>query len=668
MIFFYCIFHLNIAYSSIEEVRRSDIVRCCYWPLLRLAAKYDLPIGIEATGYTLELIRELDPDWLAELRRLVNEGPCEFVGSGYAQVIGPLVPAEVNKANQQLGLQAYEDLLGLRPRLALVNEQAYSAGMVQHYMESGYDGIVMEWDNPYRSHLDWNPEWRYLPQFACGQHGEKIPLIWNNAIAFQKFQRYAHAEIGATEYREYLSSHLSDQTRVLSLYGNDVEIFNFRPERYHTEADLQEDEWQRIGRLFETLLADDHFRFVRPGKTLELLRVPGAGNCLYLESPDQPIPVKKQGKYNISRWAVTGRGDLEINTACWRIFESLSKDQTPDDGAWRELCYLWSSDFRTHITEKRWETYKNRLSAFEKRVVCDEFRPRLITDGELRSDLSGEMPDDVHVLRERSYLIIQTRGIHIRLNTRRGLAIDALWFKETCDDWMCGTMQHGYYDDINWGADYYTGHLVLESPGHRRITDLEPVESYAVSCEESTGAVMIQARIPLECGMLDKVLQINGRDKSPHVDLEYQINWEEPMAGSLRLGYITLNPDVFSQPDLFFETHNGGYSLERFAMDRSINHGEAVSFLVSARHVIGCTGSVMRLGDHRHYLDVIVDKTASALAGMITYQKVGGSYICRLAWSAQEMDDTSRTPTDGVKPTVCSIRVYGGKADSAMSR
>ncbi len=138
-----------------------------------------MPLGIEVSGYTLETIASIDPAWLDELDFLVTEGPRELIGSGYAQIIGPLVPAEVNAANLRLGNQAYERLLGFRPEIALVNEQAYSAGMVQHYLDAGYQAIVMEWNNPARYHPEWNMEWRYLPQLACGLDGEMIPVIWN---------------------------------------------------------------------------------------------------------------------------------------------------------------------------------------------------------------------------------------------------------------------------------------------------------------------------------------------------------------------------------------------------------------------------------------------------------------------------------------------------------
>ena len=152
----FSIFHLNLAYSSIEEDQRPEVIRNCYWPLLRMAKELGLPFGIEAAGFTLETVAAIDPSWIGELKRLIDEGPCEFVGSGYSQIIGPLVPAEVNAANLRIGNRVYRELLGIQPGIALVNEQAYSAGLIRHYLDNGYRGIVMEWDNPSRFHPGWN--------------------------------------------------------------------------------------------------------------------------------------------------------------------------------------------------------------------------------------------------------------------------------------------------------------------------------------------------------------------------------------------------------------------------------------------------------------------------------------------------------------------------------
>jgi len=124
----FALFHLNLAFSSIEEEQRGEVITRCYWPLLRLAEKYG-PIGIEATGYTLEEIAAREPAWIAKVKNLLADGRIELIGSGYSQMIGPLVPARVNQANLAIGNEIYQRLLGAKPAVALINEQAYSAGL-----------------------------------------------------------------------------------------------------------------------------------------------------------------------------------------------------------------------------------------------------------------------------------------------------------------------------------------------------------------------------------------------------------------------------------------------------------------------------------------------------------------------------------------------------------
>src|ERR1700723_698693 len=79
----FAFFHLNLAYSSIEEEQRAEVVQRCYWPLLRLGRSRKLPVGIEASAVTLECIRSIDPGWMAEFSDLCAEGLCELIGSGY---------------------------------------------------------------------------------------------------------------------------------------------------------------------------------------------------------------------------------------------------------------------------------------------------------------------------------------------------------------------------------------------------------------------------------------------------------------------------------------------------------------------------------------------------------------------------------------------------------
>ena len=364
----YSIFHLNGTYSSISEEDFLHVMEKVYWPLLDLIQSSPAKIAIEASGYTLEKIQSVDKSWIQTLRGLIEKNRCEFLGTGYAQIIGPLVPSEVNRYNLRFGNEVYNELLGFTPAILYISEQAYSAGMVPHYLEAGYRAMVMEWNNPASFHPEWDESWQYFPQVAVGTKSKKIPVIWNHSIAFQKFQRTVHGEFEIEDYFDFLAKHLGKENRFFPIYGSDAEVFDFRPGRYKTEAlSGKKSEWARMKLLFKKLDSDSRFEFVFPSQVLSFGKNENAGHLLHLESPEQPILVKKQEKYNVSRWALSGRDDLINNTKCYSVYQRLLREENRENLAeWKELCFLWSSDFRTHIEGKRYKTFVNRLNKLFK--------------------------------------------------------------------------------------------------------------------------------------------------------------------------------------------------------------------------------------------------------------------------------------------------------------
>jgi len=648
----YAVYHLNIAYSSIEEESRKTVIEKCYWPLLRLVEDFDLPFGIEASGYTLEVIQEIAPLWISKFKELIHNNKCELVGSGYTQMIGPLVPAEVNKHNQKLGLDVYKKLLDIVPNIALVNEQAYSAGMVEHYLDAGYRAIVMEWNNPFKYHPEWGKGCVYLPQRALGTSSKSIPLIWNHSIGFQKFQRYVHGEMDIDEYMEYLAKHLGDSSMVFPVYTNDVEVFDFRPGRYHTEASLHDEgEWTRIRKLFANIKSDNRFKIIFLREVLDFLDAPGAGNLISLESPQVPVPVKKQEKYNITRWAITGVDDLGINTLCYQIYNSLIKLEASQttcsstiEDYWKELCYLWSSDFRTHITGKRWEKYQKRLRKMVKNISelakesCDKNNePGLFLNFIEKNDLPKPVQNG-------SFLTVETEKLKLRLNCRRGLVIDALYFKDLSETPLLGTLTHGYYDDIALGADYYSGHTIIEIPGSRRVTDLTPVSPVVTEgVLDNDSCYLIKTVVPMmELGEIVKTLCVY-KDK-PRVDIHYQFNMGHLQLCTFRTGIITVNPESFDKETLFYRTHNGGFQPETFSLGghQNVSHDDPVSALASAKQALGATEGCVELGDEKKSVLIKTTRDVSAVIPMIRYCKVDDTFFCRLMWSVNEIDDTSK--------------------------
>ncbi len=397
----YTVFHINMAFSSIEEEQRKIVIERCYWPLLKLA-ELGFLIGIEATSFSLKTIQEIDPSWIEKLRSLIEEKSVEFVGSGYVQMIAPLAPPEVTRWNLSLGQSDYEAVLGFRPDIGLVNEQAYSPGLVPLYLEAGFRAIMMDWAEPASHNRAWNRTYSHRPQIISGVNGSQITVLWSDAISFQKFQRYTHGELDAEEYMEFFSLQLSDGVQAFPLYTSDAEIFDFRPGRFSNEAGLGAvSEYERIKLLLEVLTKSSDVQLGLPSEALCLKDERAGPICL--ETPAAPVPVKKQRKYNLLRWAVSGQNDLSLNTHCWRMYEDLKNQGNVTETDRRVLCEYWSSDYRTHITEKRWKKLNAKLPATTKKIgmECHE---------------KSEIPQGVVIEQNRRFLFIETDTFHLVLN------------------------------------------------------------------------------------------------------------------------------------------------------------------------------------------------------------------------------------------------------------
>lgn len=630
----FALFHLNLAFSSIEEEQRCEVVAKCYAPLLDLAERHG-PIGIEATAYTLKAIAACDPGWMSRLKALVAAGKVEFIGSGYAQMIGPLAPAGMVAANLRLGHDAYHDMLGVRPRLGLVNEQAYSGGLVGAYLDAGYEALLVDWDNVANHHPDWRAELRYAPQRALGSDGRDIAILWTNTVAFQKLQRLAHDDISLDDYLAFVAQQRGTEDRLYCLYASDAEIFGFRPGRYRTEETNQGGtEWDRIFAAFAALGKTEGMRLIAPSAALD-----APGERLRLETAAYPVPVKKQRKYNLTRWAVTGRDDTGINAACQRIYEALKNAKAPDSD-WRELCRLWASDFRTHITQKRWDGYCRDLAAMEARLGTAP--PASLPD------VAGENVTD-------RFIDIATPMVRARLDRRRGLAIQSAGFAPDFVP-LIGGVPHGTFDDIALQADWYTGDCVFEAPGDPKVTDLEWAEAKIAHGED--GSVTVQAEIATPQGPIVKRMMFHA--DAPRIDFDLEFRWPHWGRGSLRLGHITLLPQAFDESTLAYSTTNGG-AAEMFALtEQVVEHGAPVSFLVSATCALGMTEGWLELRDSRRTVRVEVDRRAAPLIGLLNHRHAGGKLFCQLMLSALELDDTRKPAPYREGPRRFRFSIVGG--------
>jgi len=636
----YTVFHINMAFSSIEEIDRRTVIERCYWPLLKLAED-GFPIGIEATSYSLRAIQALDPAWISKLKALIFAEKIEFIGSGYTQMIAPLVPPEVTRWNLRLGHEDYEQILGVEPKVALINEQAYAPGLVPLYLEAGYKAVMMDWSEPASHNKAWERSFSYQPQYVMSGDGSIIPMLWSDAMSFQKFQRYAHGEIEADEYFEFLSLQLSRGAKAFPLYTSDAEIFDFRPGRFGAEADLgPKIEYDRIRLLFEAIEKSSDVRLGMPSDALKHLN--NDGKAIQLETVSAPVPVKKQRKYNLLRWAVSGRHDISLNTHCWRLYEDLKNNSVASKDDWRNLCGYWASDFRTHITEKRWQGFVEDLPPVVTRVLPVH-------------KAVAKFPREVKIQQDRRFIQIDSGQFHLVLNLYRGLAIQSFGFGDyqgiiaggPAPNALVGTLAHGFYGDIAYGADFYTGHFIFEPSGSHKVTDLGRVD-HALQWLPDCEAVQITCTIGTPWGNIIKTLQFYINQS--RLDVSYTGAIPLPLDGSFRLGHVTLNPGAFDVKSLYYAAHNGGEKAEyhQFWGDSGLvesDHGAAVSRLVSATTCLGMTEGMLELGDKKRFVRLLMQRTDAAGVGLVTSKAVDDSFFIRAAISLCEVDETLKRQT-----------------------
>ena len=630
------LFHANLLYSSIDAHQRAQVLDRCYRPLLGLLDERPwLDLAFEATGHTLELAAELDPEWMQRLRTRIEQGRVEFIGSGDTQLIGPLVPERVHRANQELGQQRYRELLGRSPTTALVNEAAWSQGLVDGYLDAGYELLISEWNNPRRHHPEWEDDERWRLARTRSPRGSEIDLAWIDTTTFQKLQRMVHGELESQALMDWLGSQSTGEERLMFVYASDAEVFDFRPGRYRTEAPPNRDsEWRRLGRALDSM-HEDGLRFELPRRAQ---RRPALASraVRQLSSLADPIPVKKQPKYNITRWALSGRDDLGANACCFARYAELCKPGRSDDReAWRELCRAWASDLRTHLTEARWSEVQVSPASAPSRSYRGERRLR-----GARIEPRGRR------------LLVRTGGVEVVLDPRRGLAIDSLCFPAFGEKALLGTLPHGTFDAIEYTADFYSGHTVLEVPGHRRVTDLEPC-SPQLKLEED--ALVLQAEVSTSLGKLNKRVMVF----EDSLELQFELsNLGTRPPGSLRTGILTWIPEALGEGP-WIECSQGG-APERFRVTEDANHGAGVSPFVSASAAFGTSDGHLSVTADDWALDLDWDATHCPALPLLTSVRIGQARMLRLAFSVSELDETHR-PGAPLRDFHLSIRPRKGR-------
>jgi len=615
----YSIFHINTDFSSVEKCQISNIIKNCYWPLLKFAANNNIKISIEATASSLLDINMLDKKWIEQLKRLILSEKCEFIGSGYKQIIAPLIPYEVNNYNFKRGNEIYRQLLGFAPNICFVNEQSFSSSMIDLYYSNGYKSIVIDWNNFFKANPLAKNDNQYQVCSIRDNKNKKINVIWNNSINFQKFQRYIYDEINLSELTTEIEKLKKKKNINYSLYGSDVEIFNFRPKRFFNENKIELDEWDKINNLYTYLSKDNKIEYsliknlTHKTKNIFLKNITNAEN---------PILVKKQNKYNITRWALSGHDDLRLNTYCWNLFYKIKN--TKNKKKWDELCDFWSSDYRTHLTKKKWkklESKINKTNKEKKRHANKKYLSKKIISNEY---------------------VLKNKNIEIIFNVKKGFSIKSYRNLEISSKKLFGWLPQGALNSIDYDVDYFSGHFTHESQAIKH-SDLN-FNTKSILVNKNKLLIKVKSKKI----NYTKIIELKKNE------LNLELFLKKISSGVTRIFYITINPENFSYKSLFYACKNGSRTIEKFSLKNSknFNHGNRVSTLISANTCIGATDNKFYLGDREKCIEITINRKLSCIYPMVQFFKNKKKYLLRVYFSAGETDDTLKIKKKNIEASI----------------
>ena len=627
----YIIFHHNLMYSSIPEKHYEYIINNVFFPILKLT-DLGVKLGLEFNGWTLEKINEINPEYIKTLKKLKSQRLVEIIASSYTQAIFPLIPAKVNKKNIEFGIEVFKNLFGEVPKIFLLNEMVYSEGSIELLKNYGFQGFIFDWVNAAKDNNSQKKLKKWQPVKNKG-----LKVLWADTFMTQKFQRVVWKDIGFTDYFEFIEKQINKNPFAIPVYAGDAEVFEYIPGSLVFSKNGND--FRNMENILKTLIDEYNLEFVLPSN---LLKNNTNNKQIKISSSSYPIKTKKQDKYNVVRWALTGRDAVKMNTQCYYLY-NLIKD-FDDEKLWKNLCFLWSSDFRTNTTDEKYLDFRNKMGfSVEKAKKLIKYKLKKVK----------EKPNTNFTTKEEGrYFYIETDFHKLVLIKNKGLALKELIIKKKSDKVLIGTLPHGYFEDISLGADFFSFHTIVVDKDGKQLTDLSCNVDVEVF-QNSNNEIIIKNESPME---IENISLFKEYVLSDTLKVFYKMYFKDLYPVLIRLGIITFMPGSFDKKSLYYKTHNGG-KLERYRIKKDIKMDEPVSFLVSSQNCLGATEGILEIGDNTKNIKIFTDKSMLYSIPLLRYKDLGGNkFFLRVYNSIAERSEVSNLFFKGYNEIFFEVR------------
>ena len=313
-----------------------------------------------------------------------------------------------------------------------------------------------------------------------------------------------------------------------------------------------------------------------------------------------------------------------MNTKCYRLANAF-KDGTPNFDDWKNLCFLWSSDLRTHIEENRWLDAQRKMEELELKWLKKSAKS--IKNSNLPTEKIFSNPD------KKRFTELKTPNQTLKLDLKKGLTLRE-WSVNGSS--LLGTIPHGSFEDISLAADYYSCHSVIEPQGEHKITDLENIEPWIDDNHDDFIYVGMQLKKPNY--LFEKRYSINRNINE--FSVEQTIETFDRSKSLIRSSHFTILPGLWDQSSFYYKTNLGGNISEHFNFgNKIIDHTQNLNQLISTKHGLGVTNGEICIGDSEKSITFEHDPSEAALIPHLQYlPQTNGLFLLRLIYSAQELD------------------------------
>jgi hypothetical protein len=232
--------------------------------------------------------------------------------------------------------------------------------------------------------------------------------------------------------------------------------------------------------------------------------------------------------------------------------------------------------------------------------------------------------------------------VRLKLSLRTGASIKELSFPKISNEFMIGELGHGFYEDIEFSPDWFSGHTIIYDRSTKKYTDLEETEFYVPYSSNYPIRIPVVCRIEMPLGVLLKKYYVYLN--RPRVDLVYHFSLNNILPLSFRLGILTFNPNCFEKNELKYSTVNGGSAPETFYFKgKRVCQDNSVSLGVSTNHCLGATEGWTDISDNDKGILTVTKKSQIFSVPLIHYEETIESFFLRTYNSISEMDDTTET-------------------------